>query len=272
MSPLFVPVTNNRALEKAATLEADALILDLEDAVLPERKLEARERVLSALEGEFRARTVVVRVNSLATKWGEADVTAALGTGCHALVIPKVESLEDLPPQGDKPLWAMLETPLGILNAQAIAADPRVEVLILGTSDLIADLHARHTPGRENLFYAMGQVVLCARAYGKAALDGVFLEYQDLRGFEQACSQARDFGLSGKTLIHPSQIEAARRVFRPSSRELEHARELLEVWESARARGEAVVTLEGFLIEELHVRQARRLLEGGSSPSRPETF
>jgi len=262
MSPLFVPAINARSLEKAATLEADALILDLEDAVLPERKFEARDRVLSALEGEFCAQTVTVRVNSLRTPWGEADVKATLETGCQALVIPKVESLEDLPKHGNKPLWAMLETPLGILNAQVIAADPRVEVLLLGTSDLIANLHARHTPGRENLFYAMGRVVLCARAYGKVALDGVFLEYRDLRGFEQACSQARDFGLSGKTLIHPSQIEAARRVFRPSSRELEHAQKLLEVWENARERGEAVATLEGYLIEELHVRQARRLLEG----------
>ena len=174
MSPLFVPATHRRALESAASLEADALILDLEDAVLPERKPEARERVLSALEVGFRAQTVAVRVNSLRTAWGEADVKATLATGCHALVIPKVESLEDLP-QSNKPLWAMLETPLGILNAQVIAADPRVEVLMLGTSDLIADLHARHTPGRENLFYAMGQVVLCARAYGKVALDGVFL-------------------------------------------------------------------------------------------------
>lgn len=264
MSPLFVPATNNRALEKAATLEADALILDLEDAVLPERKIEAREQVQVALERGFLAPTVAVRVNSLRTPWGEADVEGALQTGCQALVIPKVESPEDLPRRGEKPLWAMLETPLGILNAQIIAADLRVEVLVIGTSDLIADLHARHTPGRENLFYAMGQVILCARAYGKTALDGVFLEYGDLRGFEQACSQARDFGLSGKTLIHPTQIEAARRVFRPSSLDLEHAQKVLEVWESARLKGEGVATLEGRLIEELHVRQARRLLEGAN--------
>ncbi len=156
----------------------------------------------------------------------------------------------------------MLETPLGILNAQSIAADPRVEALILGTSDLIADLHARHTLGRENLFYAMGHLVLCARAYGKIALDGVFLEFGDLRGFEQVCGQARDFGLSGKTLIHPSQIEAARRVFRPSTPELEHAHKVLEAWAAARSTGAGVATLEGHLIEELHVRQARRLLEG----------
>ena len=259
MSPLFLPVTNPRALEKALTLEVDALILDLEDAVSTQRKDEARELARKALERGFPGKRVAVRINSLRTVWGADDVKMALEAPCDALVIPKVERLEDLP-QSDKPLWAMLETPLGILNAREIAADARVEILILGTSDLIADLHARHTPGRENLFYALGQVVLNARAYGKMPLDGVFLDYRDVVGFERDCFQARDFGMGGKTLIHPSQLVPAKQIFSPLNGEIVHAQKVLEVWESARARGDGVATLEGRLIEELHVREALRLL------------
>ncbi len=269
-SVLYVAGDKPRALAKAKGLPADALILDLEDAVSGENKKQARVEIALALEGGFADQTVAVRINAASTPWHIQDLEWLAGlsetasSSLAAIVLPKVERVEQLESKtySIKPIWATLETPLGILQAAQIAAHSQVQALVLGTSDLVADLRARHMPTRENLFFALSNVVCAARAYGKIALDGVYLDYLDQVGLEAACIQARDFGFDGKTLIHPSQLEGANRVFSPSPSELEWAQKVLDVWEQAREQGLSVATLQGKLIEELHVREARRLLEG----------
>lgn len=270
-SVLYVAGDKPRALTRARGLSADALILDLEDAVSTEHKKQARVEIALALELGFVNQTVAVRINAVGTPWHLQDLEwlAALSENASsslaAIVLPKVEGVEQLESKtySKNPIWATLETPLGILQAAQIAAHPRVQALVLGTSDLVADLRARHTPARENLFFALSSVVCAARAYGKIALDGVYLDYLDQVGLEAACIQARDFGFDGKTLIHPSQLEGANRAFSPSQSELEWAAQVLEAWEIAREQCLSVATLHGKLIEELHVREAERLLELG---------
>lgn len=271
-SVLYMPGANARALDKARTLDADALILDLEDAVAPDAKDQAREQVANALrEGGYGRRECVVRVNALDTPWGLDDVRAVAQAGAHAVLLPKVESpaqlaalaqaLDAAGAPADLPLWAMAETPLGFLRMDAIAGGhPRLAAIVVGTSDLVKDLHARHTPARDETLLARSLAVMAARAHGLAALDGVHLDLNDDTGFADACRQGRDQGFDGKTLIHPRQIAAANAAFAPTADELASARKRLDAWRAAQAAGKGVAVVDGALVENLHAQEAERVL------------
>ena len=270
-SALFMPASNARAMDKARELDADVVIFDLEDAVAPDAKAEARRLAVAALAaGGYGRRERVVRVNALGTPWGPDDLAALATAGADALLVPKVESaadagavlaaLADAGAPAALPIWCMLETPRGVLAADAIAgADPRVGALVVGTSDLAKDLHARHTRGREPLLTSLGLCLLAARAHGLTALDGVHLDLADDAGFEAACRQARDLGFDGKTLIHPKQLAAANAIFAPSPEEIEWATRVIAAHAEAERAGRGVVLLDGRLIENLHVEEAHRI-------------
>ena len=271
-SVLYVPGSNPKALAKARTLPCDGLILDLEDSVAPQAKEAARAAVGAALaEGGFAPREVLVRVNARGTEWFGADVSALARAGAGGLVLPKVESPEDVLAAADLlagpgarpglPLWLTIETPRGVLACSVLAgAHPGVAGLVAGTSDLTKELRARHVPGREPLLHSLSAIVLAARAHGLVALDGVHLVLDDENGFAAACRQGRDLGFDGKTLIHPRTIEAANRLFAPDPVEVETARRLLAAWRAARAGGSGVAVLDGQLVEELHALEAERLV------------
>ncbi|HEX6077984.1 MAG TPA: CoA ester lyase [Methylomirabilota bacterium] len=266
-SVLFMPGSNARALEKARTLPADALILDLEDAVAPEAKAAARARVLDAVRaGGYGPREVIVRVNAPGTPWAAEDLAAVAHAPVDAVLLPKVESAETvtaaLATLGPAPaVWCMLETPRGILNAASIAgAGPRVGALVMGTSDLTKDLHARPTRDRLPLLTSLQICVLAARAAGITALDGVHLDLDDDAGFAAACRQAADLGFDGKTLIHPRQVAAANEAFAPAAAEVEWARRVIAAHAEAAAAGRGVAVVDGRLVENLHVDDARRVL------------
>jgi citrate lyase subunit beta/citryl-CoA lyase len=271
-SVLYMPGANERALEKAKTLPADALILDLEDAVAPDAKAEARERVCAAVaSGEYGHRELTIRANGLDTEWHAADVAAIAQAGPAAVVVPKINSPGDVAaveraleaagaPDHTK-IWAMLETPVAMLQAASIAtASERLTVLVMGTNDLAKELHAEHVPGREPLLTGLGLCLLAARAAGKVILDGVYNDIRDEAGFEAECLQGRRMGFDGKTLIHPSQLEPCNRIYAPSEDEVARARTIIAAFEEAEAAGRGVVTVDGRMIENLHVEQARRTL------------
>ncbi|MFY3856590.1 HpcH/HpaI aldolase/citrate lyase family protein [Achromobacter xylosoxidans] len=271
-SVLYMPGANARALDKARDLDADALILDLEDAVAPDAKALARQQVVAALRaGGYGRRECVVRINALDTPWGLDDARAIARAGADAVLLPKVQSAAELDAlaraldaagaPATLPLWAMAETPLGFLRLDAIAGGhPRLATIVVGTSDLVKDLHARHTPERHETLLARSLAVLAARAHGLAVLDGVHLDLDDDAGLAAACKQGRDQGFDGKTLIHPRQIAAANAAFAPTDAELASARRRLEAWHAARAAGRGVAVVDGALVENLHAREAERLL------------
>ena len=270
-SVLYMPGANTRALEKAKSLPADSLILDLEDAVAPDSKVIARDNIRTALESGFGHREAVVRINGLNTPWGLDDLKAFANTKADAIVLPKVESakqiqeaaklLSELNAPDELTIWAMIETPKAIFKLEEIAsAHPRLEALVLGTSDLVKDLHARHTPGRTETLTALSLSVLAARAYGLCVLDGVHLTLDDEAGLKLSCTQGRDMGFDGKTLIHPSQIALANEMFGPSSQEIEEAQQKIAAYEAAISTGAGIAVLNGKLIEELHIQDAKRLL------------
>ncbi|MFY2853050.1 HpcH/HpaI aldolase/citrate lyase family protein [Achromobacter xylosoxidans] len=271
-SVLYMPGANARALDKARDLDADALILDLEDAVAPDAKALARQQVVAALRaGGYGRRECVVRINALNTPWGLDDARAIARAGADAVLLPKVQSAAELDAlaraldaagaPATLPLWAMAETPLGFLRLDAIAGGhPRLAAIVVGTSDLVKDLHARHTPERHETLLARSLAVLAARAHGLAVLDGVHLDLDDDAGLAAACKQGRDQGFDGKTLIHPRQIAAANAAFAPTDAELASARRRLEAWHAARAAGRGVAVVDGALVENLHAREAERLL------------
>jgi citrate lyase subunit beta/citryl-CoA lyase len=271
-SVLYMPGANERALEKAKTLPADALILDLEDAVAPDAKEAARERVCAAASsGEYGKREVTIRVNGLETEWHDADLRAAAQAAPAAIVVPKVNSAREVhnieralelggAPDETK-IWAMVETPVAMLHAEEIAAaSERLTVLVMGTNDLAKELHAESVPGRAPLLGGLSLCLLAARATGKAILDGVYNDVKDVEGFEAECLQGRQFGFDGKTLIHPGQIEPCNRLFAPSAEEIEQARKIISAFEEAKAEGRGVVTVDGRMIENLHVDNAERIL------------
>jgi citrate lyase subunit beta/citryl-CoA lyase len=270
-SVLFMPGSNARALERARTLPADALIFDLEDAVAPNAKEQARRMVCEALRaGGYGRRELIVRVNALTTPWGDTDLSAIAACGIDAVLLPKVESgdtvrqaMGPLTAHGapeDLPVWCMLETPRGILRADDIAASPGVAALVMGTSDLTRELHARHTRERLPVLPSLGWSLLVGRAYGLAVLDGVHLDLDDDAGFEAACRQAADMGFDGKTLIHPKTIAAANRIFTPSPDDLASAHKIIAAHAEATAQGKGVVVVDGRLVENLHVEEAQRLV------------
>lgn len=271
-SVLYMPGANARALDKARTLDADALILDLEDAVAPDAKAQASAQVAAALrEGGYGRRECIVRVNALDTPWGMDDVRAVAQAGADAVLLPKVESPAQLAALAqaldaagapmDLPLWAMAETPLGFLRLDAIAGGhERLAAIVVGTSDLVKDLHARHTPSRDETLLARSLAVMAARAHGLAVLDGVHLDLNDDAGLQDACRQGRDQGFDGKTLIHPRQIAAANAAFAPTAEELDTARKRLDAWRAAQAEGKGVAVVDGALVENLHASEAERVL------------
>jgi citrate lyase subunit beta/citryl-CoA lyase len=271
-SVLYMPGANTRALEKARTLPADALIFDLEDAVAPDAKEAARTNVVLAAESKtYGKREIVIRCNGLGTPWGEADIAAIATSGADAILVPKVESaaavthvvslLDTAGAPGAMAVWAMMETPKGVLRAEEIAGShPRLAAFVMGTNDLVKDMRARHTPMRLPMITALGIGMLAARAHGLAILDGVYNDIQDSEGFKAVCRQGLEMGFDGKTLIHPTQVEPCNEIFAPSVAELEMAGKIVVAFKSAQAEGKGVVTVDGRMIENLHVEQAERAL------------
>jgi citrate lyase subunit beta/citryl-CoA lyase len=270
-SVLYMPAASERALEKAKSIPCDAIIFDLEDAVAPDAKPAARDRAAAAVRsGEYGRRELTIRCNGLTTPWGEDDLAAAAAAGPAAVVVPKVDSVgyvDEVVTRLDRgsasgliPIWAMIETPTAILDVRAIAAHPRVDALVLGTNDLARELRAPLVPGRANLVPYLANALLAAREAGTAALDGVYNDVTDLAGFEAECRQGVELGFDGKTLIHPSQVEPANRSWSPSADEVELARRIIDAFTAAEADGRGVVTVDGRMIENLHVANARRTL------------
>ncbi len=271
-SVLYMPGSNARALEKAKILPADALILDLEDAVSPDAKALAREQVCATLkQGGYGNREMVIRINGFDTPWGDDDLKAVCAAGPDAILIPKIDSgamvqdAESRMVAAGAPdamaIWCMMETPRGILNAQGIAgATPRLAALVMGTSDLVKDVHAYHTPMRLPMLTSLAICILAARADGLAVLDGVYLDLKDTDGFEAACMQGLELGFDGKTLIHPSQVDPANEVFAPDAAEVDFSRRIIVAFAEAEAEGKGVVVVDGRLVENLHVENAKRLV------------
>jgi len=271
-SVLYMPGSNARALEKARGLLADCLILDLEDSVSPDAKEIARQQIVDALnEGGYGQRELIVRVNGLDTPWGRDDIAAMAMAGAHGILLPKVESAvmvaetEKLMAAAGAPddmtIWCMMETPLGILHAEEIAfSSSRLGAMVMGTSDLAKDLHAAHTRDRLPMISGLGLCLLAARAADIAILDGVYLDLADDEGFAYSCQQGVELGFDGKTLIHPKTIAAANAAFGPSVDEVAWSRRLIIAHAEAEKEGKGVVLVEGKLIENLHVENARRLV------------
>ena len=272
-SLLYIPGSNTRALEKARTLGADAVILDLEDGVAPDAKEGARAEVCDAVRTKaFGKREVIVRINALSTPWGHHDLLAAAAAKPDAILVPKVSTPHDLhavedaladAPEADLSLalWAMMETPLAILNAAAIAsAGGRLVALVMGTNDLIKEIGGVHTADRLNLAGALGHCVLAARAHGLAIIDGVHNDIQDAQGFALSCLQGRGFGFDGKTLIHPSQIAPCNDAFGPSQDEVAAARRIIAAFDAPENKDKGALMLDGRMIERLHAESARRVL------------
>jgi citrate lyase subunit beta / citryl-CoA lyase len=275
-SALYMPGSNARALEKAKTLAADVLILDLEDSVAPEAKPAARRQVVETVRaGGFGHREILIRINALETPWGAEDLAAALSAHPDAVLVPKVsvpndlqmlaKQLETLAAADPIGIWIMMETPRGILHAGEIAAtakDPRTRLtgLVMGTNDLAKDTRARIVPGRAPMGSWLMTCVAAARGYGLDILDGVYNDIGDAEGFERECLEARDLGFDGKTLIHPSQIEPCNRVFSPTAAELDDARKIIAAFDLPENHGKGVIKVDGRMVERLHAEMARRVV------------
>ncbi|WP_067433033.1 HpcH/HpaI aldolase/citrate lyase family protein [Nocardioides jensenii] len=269
-SVLYMPSSNERALEKAKSIACDGLILDLEDAVAPDAKPTARETAAAAASsGDYGRRTVTIRVNGIGTEWHDADIVAASQAGPAAIVVPKVNSADEVKqlvaamekagaPEHTK-LWAMVETPIAILDALSIArASERLGAFVLGTNDLVKELYAEHVPGRAPILPSLHTALLAGRAAGIAVIDGVYNDVKNIDGFLAECDQGRQMGFDGKTLIHPGQVEGANTAFAPSEAAVEDARGLIQAFEDG--KGSGVVTYNGKMVENLHVESAQRTL------------
>lgn len=270
-SILYMPAANARALEKAKSIAADGLIFDLEDAVAPDAKVTAREQAVSAASsGDYGTREITIRCNGLDTPWGADDIAAAAAVGPAGIVIPKVTGIEHLRAIADAMesagapdhtmIWPMIETPEAIFAAREIAAFDRVGVLVMGTNDLAKELRAVLVAGRHPLVPHLAHAVLAARAEGVAILDGVHNDISDADGFLEECRQGFEMGFDGKTLIHPSQVGPANDTWAPDDDEIEYARRVIAAFEEAEADGRGVITIDGRMIENLHVDNARRCL------------
>jgi citrate lyase subunit beta/citryl-CoA lyase len=271
-SVLYMPGSNARALEKGKSVSADGLILDLEDAVAPDAKVIARKQVVEAVRGGgYGKRELLIRVNAMNTPWGYEDLVTAAHAGAHAVLLPKVDSAETVR-QADAVLsaagapaslriWCMMETARGMLHAEQIAqSSARLGGLVMGTSDLAKELHCGHTPMRLPMITALGLCMLAARACGLPILDGVYLDLADDDGFRASCKQGVELGFDGKTLIHPKTVDVANEVFAPTEAEVMQARRIIEAFEVASSEGKGVVVVDGKLIENLHVENAKRLV------------
>jgi citrate lyase subunit beta/citryl-CoA lyase len=273
-SVLYMPSSNERALEKAKSIACDGLILDLEDAVAPDAKPTARDAAAAAVaSGEYGRRTVTIRVNGIGTEWHDDDIIAAAQAGPAGVVVPKVNSADEVrslvaalekagAPEHTR-LWAMVETPEAILNVRELAAaSDRLAVLVMGTNDLVKELYAEHVPGRAPLLTSLSLSLLAARAAGIAILDGVYNDVKNTEGFLAECQQGREMGFDGKTVVHPGQVAGANETFAPSETAVGDARGILQAWADAQSSpgGSGVVTYNGRMIENLHVESAQRTL------------
>lgn len=271
-SVLYLPASNERALEKAKSLPVDALILDLEDAVSPDAKVLAREQACAAARsGAYGRRELTVRVNGIGSQWHDDDLAAVSAAGPDAIVVPKVGSAAEVRAlvaamdaagaPASTQLWAMVETPRAVLHAEEIAsASERLTCLVLGTNDLNKELGAAFVAGRQPLLVGISLVLLAARSAGIAVLDGVYNDVKDADGFRAECRQGRELGFDGKTLIHPGQVQVCNEVFAPSADQVDDARAVIEAFEAAQAQGRGVATVGGRLIESLHVETAHKVL------------
>lgn len=265
-SVLYIPGSMDRAIEKARSLPADAIIFDLEDAVAPEAKPGARATLVGALqEGGFGKRFKIVRTNALTTEWGLEDVRALRDAGADALLLPKVNAPSDVDALADLvspslPIWVMMETPVSVFNAREIAGHARVFGLVTGTNDLTKDLGARSRPDRLPLLNALQQIVMAARAARIVAIDGVYNRFRDGEGLRAECDQGRDLGFDGKTLIHPAQIEITNTAFAPTEEEISLAERQIAAYDESMASGRGIAVVDGMIVEHLHVVAARRIL------------
>ena len=271
-SVLYMPGANDKALEKAKTIPCDAIIFDTEDSVSPDMKAVAREKVAAAVRsGEYGSRELTIRINGLETEWWRDDLESAADAAPAAVVVPKVNSADDVAlveavldasdHAVNTEIWAMLETPMAVERAVEIAtASERLTVLVMGTNDLAKELRAGLVPGRHPLLWGLGRCVNAARFAGKVILDGVYNDVKNPEGFAAECTQGAEMGFDGKTLIHPSQVEPCNEAYSPSAAEIEHAGRVIEAFEAAVAEGKGVVTVDGRMIENLHVENARRAL------------
>jgi len=266
-SVLYIPGSKDRALDKARTLSCDAIIFDLEDAVSPEAKAEARETLASALkEGGYRKRSKIVRINALTTEWGLEDVRALRDAGADAILLPKVNTPSDVDNLADMlgpdmPIWVMMETPVSVFNAREIAAHAQVAGLVAGTNDLTKDLGCRTRADRLPLMTSLQMIVMAARAArGVVAIDGVYNRFRDGDGLKAECEQGRDLGFDGKTLIHPAQIDVTNTAFAPTQSEIDLAQRQIAAFEESHAAGQGVAVVDGQIVENLHIVAAQRVL------------
>lgn len=274
-SVLYLPGANARALEKARTLPVDALVLDLEDSVAPAMKADARARVCDAVCARaFPGREVAVRLNGFDTPWGEDDLRAACAAGADAILVPKVKTAADARAAQERmdaaaaapamTLWLMMETPQAVLDAAAIAAArrqaPRLDVFVIGANDLAKETRVRLAPGRAALTPWFMQILLAARAHGLDVIDAVYNDHADLAGFRAECEQGRDLGMDGKSLIHPAQIGPCHEVYTPSEADVAWARDVVAAFARPENAGLGVLSLDGRMVERLHVDMARRTL------------
>lgn len=272
-SALYIPASKGRALEKARELPVDAILFDLEDAVTPDAKVAARDTLFAALsEGEYGPRLRIVRINGLDTEWGPDDAAAVAAMDCDGVLLPKVNSAVDLDRLAafipELPIWAMMETPAGVLNAASIAMHPRLAGLVLGTNDLAKDLNSR---GRQALMTSLQMCLLAAKAAGIIALDGVYNAFKDDDGLRAECREGRDMGFDGKTLIHPAQVAVANAAFGPTTDEIDLARRQIAAFEAAEVAGQGVAVVDGRIVESLHIVTAQATLAKADAIVRLET-
>lgn len=265
-SVLYIPGSKERALDKARSLPVDAIIFDLEDAVTPDAKVEARTTLKAALDqGGYGGRAKIIRINGLDTEWGAGDVAALKDCDVDAFLLPKVNSVADINALSDllgngKAIWAMMETPLGILNALEVAAHPQLTGFVAGTNDLAKELNCRARADRLPMMMALQQILLAARAHNVIAIDGVYNQYKDEEGLKVECDQGRDLGYDGKTLIHPAQVAVTNDAFAPSEADIDLARRQIAALDEAEAAGQGVAVVDGKIVENLHVETAKKLL------------
>jgi len=272
-SALYIPGSKDRALDKARGLPVDVILFDLEDAVSPDAKVAARDTLYAALADDgYGARLRIVRINGLDTEWGAADAAAVAAMNCDAILLPKVNDPADVDALAalvpDLPIWAMMETPQGILNAASIAAHPRIAGFVLGTNDLAKDLNSRT---RAALMMSLQHCLLAAKAAGIVALDGVYNAFKDEDGLRAECEEGRDMGFDGKTLIHPAQVAIANAAFGPTEDEVDLARRQIAAFEAAEAEGQGVAVVDGRIVENLHIVTARATLAKADAIAALET-
>ncbi|MCK0142726.1 CoA ester lyase [Aliiroseovarius sp. F20344] len=264
-SVLYIPGSKERALEKARGLQADAIIFDLEDAVAPDAKVEARAILKAELDkGGYGNRAKIVRINGFDTEWGKDDVAAFVGADIDAILMPKVGSAAQLDELAalisNVDLWAMMETPIGMLNAAEIAAHPRLKGFVMGTNDLAKELNTRFRADRLPMMGGLHMCLIAAKAYGVVIVDGVYNAFKDDEGLKAECDQGRDMGMDGKTLIHPAQLAIANEAFAPSEAEIDLAQRQIAAFEEAEASGQGVAVVDGKIVENLHVETAKSIL------------